>query len=105
MLRDPQQLGIVGLQHRDQILNRQGRYKVIAGNAPHRSIRLIPHQHGAHPVRLAFQRDHAMPQMNFTAARAYTPRDLFPHLAGTELGVQESLDQARLGLLLRRVCA
>ncbi len=44
--------------------------------------------------------DHAMSQMDVPAACNDIARDRLPHLAGTELGVEEALDQAGLSFLL-----
>jgi len=48
-----------------------------------------------------FRRAHA--QLEFPAERLEIRGDLFPHLAGAELGIKETLDQRRFHVALRDI--
>ncbi len=93
---------IDGRDGADEIAHRHGGEEVVAGKGDALPACIDPFDSG-HPIAGHVDAVDLDAEVNFAAGLDDQVRDVFPKLAGAELGVQELLDERGFGLFLSDV--
>ncbi len=93
-ISDANNIRVVRLEHCGELANRHARHEEVTRYTGNGAGRVVLDAHRGDLGGIAFYSDDPMTEMNFRSAPGDPTCDLFPHLTGSEFGIQKAFNQA-----------